>query len=368
MSAACIVTATLLATACGAVGEPAQSTDTGSGGGLAIVATTTVLGDATRNVAPADSTATVLMDAGADPHTFEPSARQLAAMLEADLIVANGGGLEEGLRTALADAEAAGVPVFSALDHVTPLDAGGGADDSEAAPEDDHREQATHEGDAQAEQSEETSTGHSEEATTDHGEEATTDHSEQTTAAHGEDGHDHGAVDPHFWMDPIRMAEAVEGLASEIGRLTGAPRRSADRADRYVARLRELDDSIRDMFDDIPDARRAIVTNHEALAYFADRYGLRTLGTVIPSVTTGAEPSARDIERLALLLRREGVTTIFVDSTAPQRVAQTVASEVGPDTQIVELYTGSIGGDGEGPGSYVDMLTVDAERISGALR
>jgi ABC-type Zn uptake system ZnuABC Zn-binding protein ZnuA len=343
---ASLVALVLLTGACGTSGTAERSGDDA----LTIAATTTVMGDVVRNVAPRTAEISVLMEPGTDAHTFEPSARQLAELQEADLVVANGGGLEEGLQAALDDAESAGVPVFSALEHVTPLDAG-------HEEGDDH--DATHGEDAHGEHSTDEPGGHGVD---------NQDHAADEDHATDGDGHDHGGVDPHFWMDPVRMAEAVEALGAEIGELTGTPQRSADRARRYSEELRDLDRRIEALFDDLPEDRRTIVTNHEALGYFADRYDLRVAGTVIPGMTTGAEPSARDIEQLATTLRREGVTTIFTDSTAPAQLARTLAGEVGSDTAIVELYTESLGGEEGGPASYVDMLMTDAERISEALR
>lgn len=339
--ASCVVLLTLLAAACGTT----ATADRPPGDAVTIMATTTVMGDVVRNVAPNAADVTVLMEPGTDPHTFEPSARQLAELQEADLVVASGGGLEAGLGAALDDTEGVGVPVFSALEHVTPL--GGDADGHDDAAHDEVHEDE-HSGDH-----------HDDEHSHDTAEE---DHQ-------GAEEHDHGGVDPHFWMDPVRMAEAVEALGAEIGELTGTPQRSADRARRYSEELRDLDRRIAALLNDVPEDRRTIVTNHDALAYFADRYDLRVAGTVIPGVTTGAEPSARDLEQLADALRREGITTIFTDSTAPAQMARTLASEAGPDIAVVELYTGSLGGAEEGgPASYVDMLMTDAERISEALR
>ncbi|HSJ43305.1 MAG TPA: metal ABC transporter substrate-binding protein [Euzebyales bacterium] len=341
----------LLTCACGQTGAAGRSGDDG----LTIAATTTVMGDVVRNVSPGTAEISVLMEPGTDPHTFEPSARQLAELQDADLVVANGGGLEEGLQAALDDAAAASVPVFSALEHVTPLEV-------EHEDGDDH--DATGGQDARSDHDQERPSDGSGEAQGD----ATHDRGADEVSTPDGDGHDHGGVDPHFWMDPVRMAEAVSALGTQIGELTGAPQRSAERAQRYATELHDLDRRIVALFDDLPQDRRTIVTNHETLAYFADRYDLRVAGTVIPGMTTGAEPSARDIEQLAAALRREGVTTIFTDSTAPAQLATTLAREVGAHVEIVELHTESLGGQEGGPQSYVDMLMIDAERISGALR
>src|SRR5690554_3732642 len=101
-----LVTA-MWASGCGATGAGDADSGGGEGNGLSIVATTTILGDVTAEVAGSAAEVTVLMEAGADPHGFEPSARQLAEMQQADLIVANGGNLEQNLEAPLDEAEAA---------------------------------------------------------------------------------------------------------------------------------------------------------------------------------------------------------------------------------------------------------------------
>ena len=320
----------VLLTAC--TSQAATTASEPGPGGVAIVATTAIMGDIARNLATADDRVSVLMDAGADPHTFEPSARQIAELADADLVVANGAGLEEGLDDALDEAAAAGVPIFFAADHVDTLAAAG---------DDDH---GTSRDDAGAEDAHEDSDG--------------TDHA---------DGHEDGAVDPHIWMDPARMADAVRALGRQIGVQTDAPQAAADRAQPYAGQLADLDRRIEEMLADIPSERRTLVSNHASLSYFANRYDLRIVGTVIPGVSTGGEPSAREIEALAEAIRREEVPAIFTDSTAPSQLAATLARETGTDVQVVELYTGSLG-TGDEATTYLEMLETDAQRISEALR
>ena len=316
----------LLATACGgAVADESEE-------GPAIVVTTSILGDVTTQLAGDAAQVTVLMDAGADPHNFEPSARQLGELTDADLIVANGGGLEAQLAGPIDEAERAGVPVFRATDHIDLLPAGEHADDdSEPAesgePDDDH-----------------------------------TDDSE-----HAEDEDMHGDADPHFWMDPLRMVEVARALGRQVGEVTDAPQRSSDRTQRYVAELRDLDERVEATLADVPDDRRTLVTNHETLGYFADRYGFTVVGTVIPGVTTGAEPSARDIEALTRAIQDTGVRAIFTDSTAPADLAQTLAAEAGTDVQVVQLHSEALGRSDSRATTYVDMLETDAGRIARAL-
>jgi zinc/manganese transport system substrate-binding protein len=316
-----VVAVALLAAACGGAAD-------GSTDGPRIVATTSIMGDVTAQLVGDAAAVTVLMDAGADPHNFEPSARQLGDLTDADLIVANGGGLEAQLAGPIDEAERAGVPVFQATDHI------------ELLPADDHADAY--------------------------------DPTDTSQPPHASDrpadgGHGHGSADPHFWMDPLRMAEVVRALGRQVGAATDTPQRSADRALRYAAELRALDERIEAVLADVPEEQRTLVTNHETLGYLADRYGFTVVGTVIPGVTTGAEPTAQDMEDLTHVIRDTGVQAIFTDSTAPTDLAQTLAAEAGTDVQVVQLYSEALGVSGSRAATYVDMLETDAGRIARAL-
>jgi zinc/manganese transport system substrate-binding protein len=312
----------LLLTACGSGGE---STEVDADGALSIVATTSILADVAGQVAGDSARVTTLMEPGADPHNFEASAQQLAALQEADLIVANGANLEEHLTAPLAEVERAGVPVFSATDHIATLTfTGDGQQEAAHAGEDDQ-----HAGD-----------GHDDEA---------------------------GGVDPHFWMDPIRMADVSRALGEQIGELSGDPDAITGHAQEYAARLEELDADINETLAPIPDDARTLVTNHEAFNYFADRYGFTIVGTVIPSLSTGAEPSARDLEELVHTIEQHQVRAVFTEATAPEQLTQALAAEVGTDVQIVELHSETLGEEGSGVSTYADMLAANAELVAQAL-
>lgn len=325
----------LLLTACSAAGNGSAATaadEEGSTAGeeLRVVATTTVLGDVARQVVGTAGQVSTLLPPGADPHTFQPSASQVAELTDADLVVTNGAGLEEAMADALAEGREAGVPVFRAADHVDTLTAGVHGHDHG-----DEDGRAEHEGEEEA----------------DHGQAA------------GDD-----VTDPHLWMDPLRLAEVAQALGDELAAVAdGDGAGFARRAQAYSEELTALDADIGQLLGDLPAQERVLVTNHDALAYFADRYGFEIAGTVIPTITTGAEPSAQDIEELAATIREEQVGAIFAETTQPDRLARTVAAEVGRDVEVVELYTGSLGGTDGTAATYIDMMRTNAERIAAAV-
>jgi zinc/manganese transport system substrate-binding protein len=165
--------------------------------------------------------------------------------------------------------------------------------------------------------------------------------------------------DPHWWHDP-RNAEAAVGairdaLVHADPSAGGTFRRNAAA---YLARLRTLDRAIAACFARVPQSERKLVTDHDALSYFARRYGIDVIGAVIPSTTTQAQPSAGETSRLIRLVRREHVRAIFPESSVNPRLAQTVARATGASSSYT-LY-----GDTLGPGqSYLQMEAANADAM-----
>jgi zinc/manganese transport system substrate-binding protein len=304
----------MVLTACASSGEPvSDDAPRSESGPLRVVATTSVLGDLVANVVGDEATVEVLLPIGADPHDYQPSARQLALVNEADLVVANGLRLEEGLADALESAEADGANVLEVAPLVDPIpldaDEGDGCD-----PE---------------------------------GEEA-------------------DRCDPHVWTDPVRMADAARIVAAELASIDG----SADwegNAERYAQELLAADEDIATALAVLPTDRRVLVTNHESMGYFADRYGFEVVATVIPGGTTLGEPSSAELAELVAVIDEAGVPAIFAENVEPSTLAEAVAAEVGSDVAVVELYTESLGEPGSGADTLIGMLLTNAERITEAL-
>jgi zinc/manganese transport system substrate-binding protein len=250
-----------------------------------------------ENLVGDDARVEVLMPPGADPHEFALSARQAADLREADLVVANGGGFEEGFDDALEAAEDDGATVARAVDAVELID-----------------------------------------------------------------------EDPHFFNDPARMAVAAEALAATLAdEVPGLDTRAfSERARAYVAELESLDAEVEAALAAVPAEQRKLVTNHDVFAYFADRYGFTVVGTVIPAVTTQAEPGAGELDELAATIEAEGVPAVFADTSSPESLAETLAAEVG-DIEVVELYSESLGEPGSDGDTYLAMVRTNARRIAAAL-
>jgi zinc/manganese transport system substrate-binding protein len=264
--------------------------DEGAGGRPQVVVTTTILGDVVREVVGDQAEVSVVMPSGADPHEFAASARQAEAITDADLLVVNGAGFEQGIGDVLDAATDGGTSTFAFADHV---------------------------------------------------------------ALRQLDGSD----DPHLWLDPVAMSEAVGALGDALAAVEGIDAAAVEAGvEAYRAELTALDAEVEALLAPIPEDDRVLVTNHEVLGYFADRYGFEVIGAVVPSLTTSAD-----------LVRDRGVPAIFAETTQPTTLAEALAEAVGRDVEVVELFSESLGEPGSGADTYLGLVRTDAERIAGAL-
>ncbi|MFW6070713.1 MAG: metal ABC transporter solute-binding protein, Zn/Mn family, partial [bacterium] len=243
---------------------------------LQVVATTSIVGDVVGNVGGDLIDLTVLMGAGQDPHSYEPAAADLTAAARAHLIFVHGWDLEEGLRDDLSRVSE-GALIAPVAANIEPLVRG--QEDEEEAHEDDH-----------------------------------------------EDDHDHGAVDPHTWLDPHLVVQWVDNVETMLSAADPANSEAyAANAGAYREELAALIATFDGQLAQIPPQRRKLVTNHDALAYFAEAYDFEIVGTVIPGSSTLAEPSASSLASLVRDMEQAGMCTIFTETTVSAQLAQTAA-------------------------------------------
>ncbi|MEQ8840335.1 MAG: metal ABC transporter substrate-binding protein [Acidimicrobiales bacterium] len=292
-----------------------------------IVVTTNILGDVVENLVGDGFDVVTIMPVGADPHDFQASAQQVAQIGEADVLIVNGAGFEEGLLDVIEASEADGVPVFEAISAVETIEFGEG--------------------------------GH------DHADEG---HADEDHADEDHDGHDHEGADPHFFTDPARMALAADAIADFlVANVDGIDAEAlSSSAAAYVDELEALDSEVDEMLAAIDADDRVLLTDHEVFGYFADRFVFEVVGTVIPSGSTTDGTSAQALAELAELIEEEGVPAIFADTSSSDELVQTLASEVG-DVAVVELYSESLGADDSDGGTYLDMVRTNARRIVDAV-
>ncbi len=173
------------------------------------------------------------------------------------------------------------------------------------------------------------------------------------------------ADDPHVWVDPSRVAEipllVTDALSAARSDVDTRALRSA--AERERAAWLDVDAEIEGLVAAVPSERRVLVTDHDVLGYFADRYDFEVVGAVIPSLSTSAGASASDLAALAEVVRREEVPAIFTDAAGSDDLAQALADEVGSDVAVVPLRLESIGD----AGSWAEVLLANARAIAEAL-
>jgi zinc/manganese transport system substrate-binding protein len=267
-----------------------------------------MLGWLVQELAGDEADVMVLMH-GVDPHAWEPSARDIESLSGADLIVANGLGLEEGIHDILDQLEAEGSPIFHATDHLTVRQAD----------------------------------------VADHGDDE---------LATSQDEHDHGGGDPHFWLDPLAMRDVAVAL---VPVLEGAGVRVEGRGTTLTSTLEELDAEARTRLAVIPPERRKLVTGHESMGYFASRYDLDLVGAVVPGLSSHGEVSARELTQLIETIRHEDVPAIFAELGTPASVARAVANETG--AAVVDLQTEQLPDDG----SYLTFIRQIASTVADVL-
>lgn len=272
-----------------------------------VVVTYSVLASVVGNLVAGVADVVTIIPDGSDPHAFEPSAKDLETIDDAAFVVANGLDLEEGLEAALERLRDAGRPVFFVGDHVGVREIGEHADDH----------------------------GH------DHG-----------------DGHDHGGMDPHLWLSPGAMLEMLPALAGQLETALNTDLSAALAAS--TSELTALDEELSSLVSALDSC--LLVTGHDELGYFADRYGCTTIGAIVPGSTTTSEASAGELADLIAVIKLHRAKVVFTSLGTPAAVAGQVAAETG--ATVVELST-HVMGDSE---SYADFMRSFATRIVDALR
>jgi ABC-type Zn uptake system ZnuABC Zn-binding protein ZnuA len=263
------------------------------------------------------------MPRGSDPHTFEPTPSDLKRIAGADLVIVNGAGLEAELEKYLQDVEQDQVVVASE----------GLKSRTARAGEPGHE----------------------------HGHEGVVGEGASEHATEGE-------ADPHFWLDPILVQTCVDNIAIALSRVDvdgGAAYRANAAA--YKQKLAGLDGWMKEQVATVPAERRKLIMNHASHGYWADRYGFRVLGAVIPSVSTNAAPTAEDLADLLSTIESGGVPAIFVEVGENPQLAAQIAADAGVAV-VDDLYTGSLS-EADGPAAtYVEMMRYNTNRIVEALR
>jgi ABC-type Zn uptake system ZnuABC Zn-binding protein ZnuA len=271
---------------------------------LKVVATTTILGDVIHQIGGDALQLSVLLPAGADPHSFEPAPQDIAAVANADLLFVNGAGLETFLNRLLQNAGGE-TKVITASDGIQLR--------------------------------------------------------QLQSAPAGQE------IDPHVWFDPNNILIWTQNIQSALSEFDPANAATyAANADAYRQKLHSLDAWIQEQVALVPPANRKLVTDHEYLGYFAERYGFDQVGAVIPSFSDVASPSPEGLAALEDAIRQYHVPAIFVGTTVNPQISQSVASDTG--IRLVSLYTESLTPPGGQADTYLKFMNYDVTAIVNALK
>jgi ABC-type Zn uptake system ZnuABC Zn-binding protein ZnuA len=310
---------------------------------LKVLAAETFLADIAQNVAGERFKVEVLMPIGVDPHGFEPTPQDVARVADSQVLIVNGAGFEEFLDELLQNA-------------------GGERQIIEASAGLTQRPAQISEGMSQAHEDEHDEHAAEEEHTTE------AEHGHEGEAKHTAEESHHHQGDPHFWFDPTLVIKYVENIRNGLSQAdpNGAAIYAAN-ADRYIAQLKELDGWIAEQVKQVPPERRLLVTNHESLGYFADRYGFKVVGTIVPNVSPTSSPSAGQVAELIEHIKEIGAPAIFLETGANPQLADQVAKETGIKIET-QLFSHSITApDGPAP-TYIDMMKYNTHKIVEALK
>jgi ABC-type Zn uptake system ZnuABC Zn-binding protein ZnuA len=170
-------------------------------------------------------------------------------------------------------------------------------------------------------------------------------------------------TDPHWWQDPRNAIVAGDVIRDQLTAVDPDGRATYERnTKRYENEIAALDRKIAACYRRVPEAERKLVTSHDALGYYARRYGIDVVGSTIPALTTQAQPSAGETAQLVDLIRSEHVNAVFPEVGVSTQLEQAVADETGAEIGG-ELYADSLGPEGSAGETYLGALAANTDTL-----
>ncbi len=298
-----LILALLFLAGCGSAPQSGDSA-------VSVLASTSFLADIAQNVAGDRLAVESLLPIGADPHAYQAAPADVSKIAESDVLILNGIEYEHFIESLLENAGGERL-VIEATEGLTPH--------------------------------------------------AMDEHAE------GDEDHAHEAGDPHMWLDPNLVIAYVENIRDGLSEADpeGADTYKAN-AGAYIAQLRELDAFIREQVETIPAERRLLVTNHETFGYFAGRYGFTVVDTILPSFSSEAGASAREVASAIDAVKTSGAPAIFLGEVENADLAEQIANETG--VKVVDgLYLETLT-DGPPAATYIEMMKYNVAQIVEGLK
>ena len=291
-----------------------------SGQRLRVVTSIVVLADLVQQVGGDRVEVVTIVPPGAEPHTYQPTPGDVQRLLGANVAIWNGLGFDEQAERLVEAQNIPGLTVVHLADGIEPIG---------ALPE-----------------------GHEGETPEEHAAHAGPD----------EDQDDHGAGNPHLWLDPtlaMRYVQTIRDTLAVVDPANGAT--YEQNASQYLARLAELDTWALQEVAQIPVERRKLVTFHDAFPYLARHFGLELVGVVLRS--PGREPSAQEIAALVTEMQAYAIPAVYAEPQFNARVLELAARDAG--VQVKRLYSDSFDDQVK---SYLDLMRFNITSVVEGLR
>ena len=309
-----LVGATALLAGCGAAGSTTENTESDK---LQVVTIFYPMYDFTKQVAQDDAEVSMLLEAGMEVHSFEPSSQMIAEIQDADVFIYNSPEMETWVPDVLASIDTSDMVVICASDAITLLE---------------------YEGEAHAH-----------------------DHESEEEGANA--GHSH-TVDPHVWLDPVLAQTEVTTIAEGLAEVD--PDNAEDyleNAGIYNGKLNELDEAYRAAFEGTEN--RTFVTQHAAFAYLAARYDLNQIS--VTGLNAEVEPSAAALATLSDYVKANNISHIYFENNASSQTAETLAEEVGVELAVLSPLEGITEEDQKKGSDYISVMLDNLEALKKSI-
>ena len=307
---------------------------------ISVATTTNLIQDWVENVGGDRVEVTSIIPHDVDPHAFNPTPKDLKGIEASSLFILVGNQYEESwVQDAVNNTNQVSVELSTEIwGYLNTMD---DHDDHDKDHDKDHD---------------------------DHDKDHDKDHDDHDKDNDDHAGHDHGdhGYDLHFWHDPTKVVSAIDAISQALVKIDpDSAEYYIDNASRYKQELVDIDKWISSELSVIPAERRVLITNHETMGYFADRYDFEVLGSIIPSFSSNEEANAKDLAKLMDVIEEHNITVLFGEPQIREKLANSIAGDSG--VTVAVLHSEMLGTEGSGADTYIDMLKANVGIIVDSL-
>lgn len=304
------------------VGCGTSNSKEGSGDKLKVVTSFYPMYDFTKEITADKADISVLTASGVEPHDYEPTAKDMAKIQDADVFIYNSNDMETWVKDVLSSIDTSKVTVIEASKGI------------------------------------ELMSGEREE---DHDHEVDDDHNHE-----GEEGHDHShAVDPHVWLDPVLAKKEVDNIKEG---LIKADESNRDVYEKQTQVFQEQLDKLNEAFGDATKnaKEKKFVTQHMAFSYLAKRYGLTQIP--ISGLSPEIEPTPKELKKIEDLVKEENINVIYTESSASSKVAETIVSATGVELSVLNPLESLSKQDIANGENYISVMYQNLEHLKLSIK